>query len=358
MCMHQISPTHILNKSNKMLLITRILHYQTGFTTKQTKSSPCQSCTPCVCQPGMAACKSCRMLSLFHQPGVQTHSSAKGCLCCQNFLCGTEKLSKFQMAKTLKSLPLTNLHFLFKLPFPRVPPLSDCVLITCSISRHKSDLYFSYVYMTVQSPDQSSMCFFSMTTLRQIPSVGWQKLQPVSHKSISGAMQVHEHGAGCIFNSTCFNPKRSGNRSMNALVVADGNVLDCPHCQARGPGPGGSADIIVSLWVLPGAPDTESCADSNPFLPERPSLLQSPLCHCICSRNQGSFQRKLLWACYSSDIFLPKEINCINSWGRRLNLMGMCHLGCGKTQAPKESLGIYHHSSTQIGVHKDTNLLL
>lgn len=122
MCMHQISPTHILNKSNKMLLITRILHYQTGFTTKQTKSSPCQSCTPCVCQPGMAACKSCRMLSLFHQPGVQTHSSAKGCLCCQNFLCGTEKLSKFQMAKTLKSLPLTNLHFLFKLPFPR-PPL-------------------------------------------------------------------------------------------------------------------------------------------------------------------------------------------------------------------------------------------
>lgn len=87
-----------------------------------------------------------------------------------------------------------------------------------------------------------------MTTLRHIPSVGWQKLQPVSHKSISGAMQVHEHGAGCIFNSTCFNPKRSGNRSMNALVVADGNVLDCPHCQARGPGPGGSADIIVSLW--------------------------------------------------------------------------------------------------------------
>lgn len=115
-----------------------------------------------------------------------------------------------------------------------------------------------------------------MTTLRQIPSVGWQKLQPVSRKSISGAMQVHEHRAGCIFNSTCFNPKRSGNRSMNALVVADGNVLDCPHCQARGPGPGGSADIIVSLWVLPGAPDTESCADSNPFLPERPSTM---LCH-------------------------------------------------------------------------------
>ena len=60
---------------------------------------------------------------------------------------------------------------------------------------------------------------------------------------------------------------------MNALVVADGNVLDCPHCQARGPGPGGSADIIVSLWVLPGAADRESCAGSNPFLPELPSSM-------------------------------------------------------------------------------------
>lgn len=158
-CNRPPTHTHILNKSsNKMLLITRILHYQTSFTIKQTKSSPCQSSTPRLCQPGMAACKACRMLSLFHQPGVQTSSSAKVCLCCQNFLCGTKKLSKFQMAKTLKSLPLTNLHFLFKLPFP-LPPLSDSVLITCSISRHKSELYFSYVYMTVQSPDQTSMCF-------------------------------------------------------------------------------------------------------------------------------------------------------------------------------------------------------
>lgn len=200
-----------------------------------------------------------------------------------------------------------------------------------------------------------------MTTLTQIPSVGWQKLQPVSHKSISGVMQVLEHGAGCIFNSTCFNPKRSGNRSMNALVVADGNVLDCPHCQARGPGPGGSADIIVSLWVLPGAADRESCAGSNPFLPELPSstLFHNLLfCGCFCSPSQRSLQRKWLWACLGSDISLPKEINCISSGGGggRSNIRGVCHLSCGKTQARKESLGIYH-SNTQTGVHKDTNLL-
>lgn len=136
---------------------------------------------------------------------------------------------------------------------------------------------------------------FSMTTLTQIPSVGWQKLQPVSRKSISGAMQVHEHGAGCIFNSTCFNPKRSGNRSMNAPVVADGNVLDCPHCQARGPGPGGSADIIVSLWVLPGAADRESCAGSNPFLPERPASSSATISSLSASAapNNAAFKEHL-----------------------------------------------------------------
>lgn len=41
--------------------------------------------------------------------------------------------------------------------------------------------------------------------------------------------------------------------------------------------------------------------------------------------------------------------------GSRLNVMGACHLSCGKTQTPKESLDIYH-SNTQIGVHRDTNL--
>jgi len=113
----------------------------------------------------------------------------------------------------------------------------------------------------------------------------------------------------------------------------------------------------LSLWVLPGAADRESCAGSNPFLPEQHAPPQSPLCHCFCSPSQRSLQGKLLWACLDSDISLPKETNCISSWGRKLNIMGVCHLGCGKTQAPEESLGIYH-SNTQIGVHKDTNLLL
>lgn len=162
------------------------------------------------------------------------------------------------------------------------------------------------MYITVQSPNQSIACFSRRALGGKSCSQFPPSLFLVQCKCTSMGLDV--------YLTPRFNPKRSGNRSMNALVVADGNVLDCPHCQARGPGPGGSADIIVSLWVLPGAADRESCAGSNPFLPKLP---QSPLCHCFCSPSYHSLQKKLLRACLGSDISLPKEIHFIGSWGRR-----------------------------------------
>lgn len=253
------------------------------------------------------------------------------------------------------------LIFIFYLSCPSpAPPLSDCVLITCSISRHKSELCFSYVYMTVQSPDRTSMCFSRWQR--------WDRSRVSGGKSCSQfpislfLVQRKCRSTGLDVYLTPHALIQRG-QEIGAWMLLLWQMGMCWIAHIVRQGALGLEVVLTSLSLSGFCLELQTQRAVQTVTLSCPSaqlavLPQSPLCHCIRSRSQGSLQRKLLWAYYSSDISFPKEINCINSWERRLNLMGMCHLGCGKTQAPKESLGIYHHSSTQIGVHKDTNLLL
>lgn len=121
----------------------------------------------------------------------------------------------------------------------------------------------------------SQHVFFSVTVLTQILSIGWRKLQTVSHKSISGAVQVPEHQAGCIYITPHFNPKRSGKRSTKALLVTDGNLWGCPSCQA-------GRELRAADITAPSCPGCGELRGRNPFLPppRRAAQPQPRLWHC------------------------------------------------------------------------------
>lgn len=169
--------------------------------------------------------------------------------------------------------------------------------------------------------------FFSVTVLTQILSIGWRKLQTVSHKSISGAVQVPEHQAGCIYITPHFNPKRSGKRSTKALLVTDGNLWGCPSCQA-------GRELRAADITAPPVPAAESFVAVTPScLPLAGQLSHSHASGTVLRPSACSPQRERLpaaWLC-----FLPKGIKCIGSGRRGLKDVGAVSPQLWKNTSPK-----------------------